>query len=98
MVAFKRFAVALSLIPAILAAGLPRLDKSKAALLVVDHQIGLFELVKDINPVEYRNNIIAHAELGALFGLPTILTTSAENGRSPAMKPMLSLISDYLLL
>ncbi|KAH6900821.1 Isochorismatase-like protein [Coprinopsis sp. MPI-PUGE-AT-0042] len=50
----------------------PRLDKSKAALLVVDHQVGLFEL--------YRNNIVAHAELGVLFDLPTILTTSAENG------------------
>ncbi|KAH6905883.1 Isochorismatase-like protein [Coprinopsis sp. MPI-PUGE-AT-0042] len=80
MVSFKSLALVVSLIPAILAAGVPRLDKSKAALLVVDHQVGLFELVQDINPAEYRNNIVAHAELGVLFGLPTILTTSAENG------------------
>ena len=61
----------------------PRLDRSKAALLVVDHQVGLFEIVKDINIIEYRNNIVAHAELGVVFDLPTILTTSAENGECP---------------
>jgi hypothetical protein len=94
MVAFKRIAVALSMIPAILAAGVPRLDKSKAALLVVDHQVGLFELVKDISPTEYRNNIVAHAELGVLFGLPTILTTSAENGLFCPTEPLLMSCAD----
>jgi hypothetical protein len=64
-----------------LAAGTPRIDKTKAALLVVDHQVGLFHMVKDINPSEYVNNIVAHAALGPLFNLPTVLTTSAETGR-----------------
>lgn len=50
------------------------------ALLVVDHQIGLSELVRDYSPVEFRNNILAHAALGVLFDLPTILTTSADTG------------------
>jgi hypothetical protein len=80
MLAFKTLALALSLLPGIFAASAPRIDKDKAALLVVDHQVGLFELVQDINPVEFRNNIVAHAELGVLFNLPTILTTSAETG------------------
>ena len=83
MVSFKRLTATLMLLPLALAASVPRLDQSKAALLVVDHQIGLFGLVQDMNPVEYRNNIIAHAELGVLFGLPTILTTSAEHGLCP---------------
>ncbi|KAH6884310.1 ycaC protein [Coprinopsis sp. MPI-PUGE-AT-0042] len=59
---------------------IPRIDKSKAALLIVDHQVGLFELVRDINPTEFRNNIVAHAEIGVVWDLPTILTTSAETG------------------
>ena len=80
MLAFKTLTLALSLLPGIIAASVPRIDKTKAALLVVDHQVGLFELVKDINIVEFRNNIVAHAELGVLFDLPTILTTSAETG------------------
>lgn len=50
-------------------------------LLVVDHQIGLSELVRDYGVVEFRNNILAHAALGNLFNLPTILTSSAEQGK-----------------
>ncbi|RVX67403.1 hypothetical protein B0A52_08756 [Exophiala mesophila] len=57
-----------------------RLDKDKAILLIVDHQLGLLQLVKDYTPAEFRNNVMAHAEMGKLFGLPTILTTSAERG------------------
>ena len=57
-----------------------RLDKDKAILLIVDHQLGLLQLVNDFTPAEFRNNVLAHAELGRLFSLPTILTTSAENG------------------
>jgi hypothetical protein len=36
--------------------------------------------VRDYSPVEFRNNILAHAALGVLFDLPTILTTSADTG------------------
>ncbi|KAJ7676513.1 Isochorismatase-like protein [Mycena polygramma] len=57
-----------------------RIDKNDSMLLVVDHQLGLFQLVRDFGPEEYRNNILAHAALGKVFNLPTILTTSAETG------------------
>ncbi|KAH0565055.1 hypothetical protein GP486_001551 [Trichoglossum hirsutum] len=57
-----------------------RLDKNNTVLLVVDHQVGLFQLVRDFAPDQFRQNIIAHAGLGKLFNLPTILTTSAETG------------------
>ncbi len=57
-----------------------RLDKDNAVLLVVDHQEGLFQLTRDHLPTEMKNNILAHAALGKVFGLPTILTTSAETG------------------
>ncbi|KAH9915930.1 ycaC protein [Epithele typhae] len=57
-----------------------RLDKNDAMLLVVDHQEGLFQLTRDHSPVEMKSNILAHAALGKVFGLPTVLTTSAETG------------------
>ena len=57
-----------------------RIDKDNVMLLVVDHQVGLFQLVRDFQPDEYRNNILAHAALGKVFNLPTVLTTSAETG------------------
>lgn len=49
----------------------------------MDHQIGLFQLVRDFTPTEFRNNILAHAELGVVFNLPTIITTSVETGNAP---------------
>ncbi|KAM3084140.1 hypothetical protein ACMFMG_001758 [Clarireedia jacksonii] len=57
-----------------------RLNKSDAALLVIDHQLGLSQLVRDYDPAVFRQNILGHAALGNLFNLPTILTTSAETG------------------
>lgn len=57
-----------------------RIDKDNVMLLVVDHQVGLFQMVRDYQPDEYRNNILAHAAIGKVFNLPTILTTSAETG------------------
>ncbi|KAF7503424.1 hypothetical protein GJ744_003754 [Endocarpon pusillum] len=57
-----------------------RLDKNNAVLLVVDHQIGLAQLVRDFTPTEFWNNVLAHAALGNLFNLPTVMTTSAETG------------------
>ncbi|KAJ8060730.1 hypothetical protein OCU04_011034 [Sclerotinia nivalis] len=57
-----------------------RLNKSDAALLVIDHQIGLSQLVRDYDPTVFRQSLLGHAALGNLFDLPTILTTSAEQG------------------
>lgn len=61
-----------------------RIDKNDVALIVVDHQVGLFEMVRDYTPAEFRNNILAHAALGKLFNIPVVLTTSAETGQSLA--------------
>ncbi|KAF8904147.1 Isochorismatase-like protein [Gymnopilus junonius] len=57
-----------------------RLNKDDAALLIVDHQIGLFQMARDQQPEEFRNAVLAHAAIGKVFNLPTILTTSAETG------------------
>lgn len=57
-----------------------KLDKNNAAVLLVDHQVGLSSLVRDIDPDKFRNNVLALADLAKYFKLPTILTTSFENG------------------
>ncbi|MBI5375811.1 MAG: hydrolase [Candidatus Schekmanbacteria bacterium] len=57
-----------------------RLDKNNAAVLLVDHQSGLLSLVRDIDPDTFRNNVLALADLAKYFKLPTILTTSFEDG------------------
>jgi len=65
------------------------LDKNDAALLLVDHQSGLISLVQDFAPGEFKNNVLAVASCGAYFKLPTILTTSFENGPNGPLVPEL---------
>lgn len=57
-----------------------RLDKDNAAVLLVDHQTGLLSLARDIDPDKFKNNVLALADAAKYFGLPTILTTSFEDG------------------
>ncbi len=57
-----------------------RLSKEDAVVLLIDHQAGLISLVQDYSPNEFKNNVLALAELAKFFNLPTILTTSFENG------------------
>ena len=66
-----------------------RLDKSNAAVLLVDHQTGLLSLVRDIDPDTFKNNVLALADLAKYFNLPTILTTSFEDGPNGPLVPEL---------
>ena len=61
-----------------------RLSKDDAAVLLVDHQSGLITLVQDYAPGEFKNNVLALADLAKYFKLPTILTTSfGDQGHVP---------------
>jgi nicotinamidase-related amidase len=71
------------------AAGGPPLSADAAALLLVDHQVGLFSLVGDYGPDEFKNSVLALAGCGKTFKLPTILTTSAETGPNGVILPEL---------
>lgn len=66
-----------------------RLDKDQAAVLLVDHQTGLLSLVRDIDPDKFKNNVLALADLAKYFKLPTILTTSFEEGPNGPLVPEL---------
>jgi nicotinamidase-related amidase len=64
-----------------------RLNKDEAVLLLVDHQAGLISLVQDFSPNEFKNNVLALAACGKYFKLPTILTTSFEDGPNGPLVP-----------
>jgi nicotinamidase-related amidase len=66
-----------------------RLCKDDAACLLVDHQSGLISLVQDFSPGEFKNNVLALAASAQYFKLPTILTTSFENGPNGPLVPEL---------
>ena len=66
-----------------------RLNKEDAAVLMVDHQAGLVSLVQDYPPNEFKNNVLALADIAKFFNLPTILTTSFEQGPNGPIVPEL---------
>jgi nicotinamidase-related amidase len=66
-----------------------RIDKDNVAVLLVDHQSGLFNLVHDFSPDDFINNVLALADSAKYFKLPTILTTSFEGGPNGPLLPEL---------
>jgi len=56
---------------------------------MVDHQTGLLSLVRDIDPDKFKNNVLTLADMAKYFKLPTILTTSFENGPNGPLVPEL---------
>ncbi|KAK3061745.1 hypothetical protein LTS18_005536 [Coniosporium uncinatum] len=68
-------------------------------LLVLDLQIGLYTVARDFDATLFRDNLIAHAALGKLFDLPTVLSTSAEQGpNGPLPKEILQMYPDAPLI
>ncbi|PCC69363.1 Nicotinamidase-related amidase [Nannocystis exedens] len=66
-----------------------RLSKDEAALLIIDHQSGLFQLVHDNSPVVFEQNVCALADIAKLFKLPVVVTTSKEDGPNGPLMPVL---------
>src|SRR5580693_10249915 len=69
-----------------------RCSASDAALVLIDHQSGVMQLVHDYSPAELRNNVIGLAKLGKVFKLPAVLTTSSDQGpNGPIIPELLSM-------
>src|ERR1700721_2228995 len=69
-----------------------RFSASDAALVLIDQQSGVMQLVHDYSPAELRNNVIGLAKLGKVFKLPTVLTTSSDQGpNGPIIPELLSM-------
>ena len=65
------------------------LSKDDAAVLLIDHQSGLISLVQDHSPAEFRDSVLALADVARFFALPTIPTTSFEDGPNGPLVPEL---------
>lgn len=56
------------------------LDPADTAVLLLDHQTGLFQTVKDVPIAELRANTVMLAKLATLFNIPVITTASEPGG------------------
>ncbi len=63
------------------------IDPSDAVMLLIDHQSGLFQLVKDIPLLDLRNNVIALAKAARLSKVPTFTTASVPDGPNGPLIP-----------
>ena len=67
--------------------GAALLDPSDTVILLLDHQTGLFQTVKDISVAELRANTIMLAKLATLLKIPVITTASEPNGPNGPLMP-----------
>jgi nicotinamidase-related amidase len=65
------------------------INPADTLILLLDHQTGLFQTVKDIGVMELRANTIALAKLGVLLKLPVITTSSVPDGPNGPPMPEL---------
>ena len=63
------------------------LDPTDTAFLLLDHQSGLFQNVKDISVTELRSNTAALAKVAALHQIPVITTASEPGGPNGPLMP-----------
>src|SRR5262245_16020549 len=73
------------------------LDSTDVALLLLDHQSGLFQNVKDISVAELRANTTALAKLATLHQIPVIQTASIPDGPNGPLMPEIREAAPHLV-
>lgn len=64
-----------------------RLTPENCAVVFIDHQAGLMNLVDNVEMDRYKADVMAKAKTAQLHGLPVVMTTSAETGPNGPMLP-----------
>jgi nicotinamidase-related amidase len=60
-----------------------RLNRENALLLLVDHQIGLYTGVRDIDTLQLKHNVVALTRSLHALKIPVVLTTTTESMWGP---------------
>jgi nicotinamidase-related amidase len=63
------------------------LDPNDSVIVLLDHQAGLFQTVKDISIAELRANTTMLAKLAALLNIPLITSASVPDGPNGPLMP-----------
>jgi nicotinamidase-related amidase len=65
----------------------PIIDPADSAMLLIDHQSGLFQVVQDIPVTQLRLNVTALAKAASLAKVPVITTASVPQGPNGPLIP-----------
>jgi nicotinamidase-related amidase len=71
------------------------IDVDDAVLLLLDHQSGLFQTVKDITVAELRANVSALARIATLLKLPIVTTASVPDGPNGPIMPEIAKLAPH---
>src|SRR5215813_3982411 len=63
------------------------LDPSDTVILLLDHQSGLLQTVKDVSLPELRTNVVMLGKLATLMKIPVITSASEPNGTNGPLIP-----------
>lgn len=63
------------------------IDPNDSVLLLIDHQSGLFQLVRDIELPVLRSNVTALAKISQIAKIPTFTTASVPDGPNGPLIP-----------
>lgn len=75
------------------------LDQNNAALVLVDHQVGLMTGVRDYSVAELKHNVVGLAKAARALGLPVVTTTtSADTLWGPAFPELVEALPDQVFI
>lgn len=63
------------------------IDPNDALMLLIDHQSGLFNVVRDLPIPDLRNYVIALAKTATLLNIPVLTTASVPDGPNGPLIP-----------
>ena len=70
-----------------------------AVLVFIDHQAAIMTGVTDIDPVRFRNNVVALAKIAKLHGIPAIVSDNMPEGfAGPLMPELTDLLPEAALI
>lgn len=78
---------------------LPASQCDNAAVVLIDHQVGLCSVVRDIPVGELKHNVVALAKAAQVFHLPMVVTaTAAESMWGPVIPELADVLPRNLAI
>src|SRR5580658_10029102 len=69
-----------------------RLSRNNALLLLVDHQVGLYTGIRDIDVLQLKHNIVGLTRAILALKVPVVVTTTVENMWGPMIPELAAVL------
>jgi nicotinamidase-related amidase len=72
-----------------------RMTRNNTAVLLIDHQVGLFTGVRDLDVAELKHNVVGLAKAAQVLGLPIVAATTARDSMwGPTIPELKAVLGD----